>query len=527
MECRRNRIAVIGAGICGLTAIKSCVEEGLEPVCFERHDGLGGMWYYTEELRPNQVLGLYRSVISNNEKEILQLSDFPFPYDIPPYVTHDRVFQYIKDYVTEFDLEKYIQYNRNVTKVQQSADYSISGRWDIKYTDGSDDVKAETFDGVMMCSGGFSKTYTPEIPGYDEFEGTKQHSNVYREPDPYRGKTIIVVGASSTAGELAAELGHTNYCKKVYMSIRRGVKAFRRCNVASSSRATITFPSLASTSASDIIIPDPNKFGNAVGYSGKSMGGMVNDDIADRIASGQVTVIPEIKKFTKTGVVLAGGYEIDGIDAVIFGTGYLIDYPTLEDSIVFDDTDQLKLYKYILPVDLEHHTLTLVGVMQAFLPTTWDTFELQARWSACLFSGRVSVPEKAIMWKNIVNRQRYSRFPKKTPGCTVYQDELAQDIGALPNVWKLLFTDPKLAYIFFFGRVIASCYRLQGPAAWDGARSDMLTVWKSTKPQYKPPAIFKNPIFKYSKFLTKGFIFAIFIVGIAYMSQNWWNQYLY
>ena len=40
MEVRR-RVAVIGAGPGGLGAVKSCLEEGLEPVCFEQRDAVG------------------------------------------------------------------------------------------------------------------------------------------------------------------------------------------------------------------------------------------------------------------------------------------------------------------------------------------------------------------------------------------------------------------------------------------------------------------------------------------------------
>jgi dimethylaniline monooxygenase (N-oxide forming) len=41
------RVAIIGAGPCGLTSIKSCLDEGLEPVCFEKGTDLGGLWRYT------------------------------------------------------------------------------------------------------------------------------------------------------------------------------------------------------------------------------------------------------------------------------------------------------------------------------------------------------------------------------------------------------------------------------------------------------------------------------------------------
>lgn len=41
-----KRVAVIGAGISGLGAIKICLEEGLEPTCFERSNDIGGLWRY-------------------------------------------------------------------------------------------------------------------------------------------------------------------------------------------------------------------------------------------------------------------------------------------------------------------------------------------------------------------------------------------------------------------------------------------------------------------------------------------------
>lgn len=41
-----QKVAVIGAGISGLTSIKACLDEGLEPTCFERSQDIGGLWRY-------------------------------------------------------------------------------------------------------------------------------------------------------------------------------------------------------------------------------------------------------------------------------------------------------------------------------------------------------------------------------------------------------------------------------------------------------------------------------------------------
>lgn len=43
---KAKKIAVIGAGVSGLGAIKCCLEEGLEPVCFEKSNDIGGLWKY-------------------------------------------------------------------------------------------------------------------------------------------------------------------------------------------------------------------------------------------------------------------------------------------------------------------------------------------------------------------------------------------------------------------------------------------------------------------------------------------------
>lgn len=41
-----HKVAVIGAGPSGLTAMKACLEEGMVPTCFESSDDLGGLWRF-------------------------------------------------------------------------------------------------------------------------------------------------------------------------------------------------------------------------------------------------------------------------------------------------------------------------------------------------------------------------------------------------------------------------------------------------------------------------------------------------
>lgn len=44
------RVCIIGAAASGLPSIKACLEQGLEPVCFERTADIGGIWRFTENV---------------------------------------------------------------------------------------------------------------------------------------------------------------------------------------------------------------------------------------------------------------------------------------------------------------------------------------------------------------------------------------------------------------------------------------------------------------------------------------------
>jgi hypothetical protein len=42
-----KKVAIVGAGVSGLAAIRCCLEEGLDPICFERSIDVGGLWKFS------------------------------------------------------------------------------------------------------------------------------------------------------------------------------------------------------------------------------------------------------------------------------------------------------------------------------------------------------------------------------------------------------------------------------------------------------------------------------------------------
>nr|XP_006823466.1 PREDICTED: dimethylaniline monooxygenase [N-oxide-forming] 5-like [Saccoglossus kowalevskii] len=211
-----QRVAIIGAGVAGLLSIKSCLEEGLVPVCLERHDDLGGIWYYGDELRKGQVAATYDSVVTNISKEMLCFSDFPFPKEWPPFIPHKKVHQYLHSYAEHFGLKKYIRYNQDVLSIEKSGDDG----WNVVSMNSDGRVK-EIFDHLMVCTGIYNKIHYPSYPGLDEFTGIQIHANQYRNTTGLTNKRIVVVGAGFTAGEISCELARTGSTEIAHCQFNR------------------------------------------------------------------------------------------------------------------------------------------------------------------------------------------------------------------------------------------------------------------------------------------------------------------
>nr|XP_006815033.1 PREDICTED: dimethylaniline monooxygenase [N-oxide-forming] 2-like [Saccoglossus kowalevskii] len=170
---------------------------------------------------------------------------------------------------------------------------------------------------------------------------------------------------------------------------------------------------------------------------------MVNDEIANRIFCGAVECKPVIQQLNKRSVKFVDGTVVDDVDAIICATGYNVTCPYLDNDIVTGSLKVRELYLYVFPPRLKMHTLALIGFC-VDIGGTGPVLEMQARWIR-------------------------------------YKDRIADFIGAKPNFWKLLLTDPKLAYAVMFGPCYPATYRLTGPGVWEKARETVMNAQKNTQ----------------------------------------------
>ena len=207
------KVAVIGGGASGLTAIKCCLDEGLTPVCFERRDDTGGMWYYSEEVVDGQSSVMHSTIINSN-KETMAFSDFPPDADIPNHMHNTKVLEYLRKYAEKFSLKKHIRFRTEIVSAKRSANFEKNGQWELIVKDlQTDTVTTEIYDALMVCTGHHANKHEPHFEGDNIFRGKILHSHDYRHFKGYEGKRVIVVGIGNSGLDVSVELSYV--CKQV------------------------------------------------------------------------------------------------------------------------------------------------------------------------------------------------------------------------------------------------------------------------------------------------------------------------
>lgn len=490
-----KQVAIIGAGNSGLTAIKCCLDEGLEPVCFERSDDIGGLWNYQDKAT-EQKASIYKSVIINTSKEMMCFSDFPIPAHYPNYMHNSKIIEYFRLYAKHFDLLKYIRFKHDVCSVKKRADFSSSGQWDVVTRDGEDNLESTNFDAVLVCTGHHSDPNLPLncFPGIEKFSGQYMHSKEYKDLIGFEGKRVIVIGIGNSGGDIAVEISRN--AKQVFLSTRRGAWIINRvgengfpADVKYSSRFNRLILNMLPGSVNAWLVERKlNERFNHANYGLQprhkyfSQHPTLNDDLPNRILSGTVLVKPNVKQFTETAAIFEDGTVEEDIDVVIFATGYTFCFPFL-DEVVEVKNNHVPLYKYVFPPQLEQPTLAFIGYIQP-LGAIMPIAELQARWITRVFKGLVKLPSESTMMAEILEKKeamakRYVCSSRHTIQVDYisYMDELAEQIGVKPNIKDLFLSDPHLAYEILFGPCTPYQYRVTGPGKWPGARTSILTQW--------------------------------------------------
>lgn len=458
-------VAVIGGGPAGLVAARYLKKHGFEPTIFEASERIGGQWNSTSPMS-----GVWPGMRTNTSRVLTAFSDFDHAAGTSVFPTEAEMLAYLEGYAEACSLDSHIRLSTRVEMINRAAD----GGWVLRYRH-DDAPVSEIYTRVVVATGRYTAPDMPAIAGLDSFTGAGGviHSAQYPGADAYRGKSVLVVGCSISALEIASDLASSG-AANVSVAMRRqryvlqkllaGVPtdhvAFNRF----AALAGVTLPPEAlAAGLKDRVVSScgsPEQFGAPKPDDDIFVAGLTqSQDYLARVAEGRIHPRPWIDRIDGATVDFAGGAS-DTVDAIIFGTGFKLSLPFLSDEIATTlglDGNHIDLHDHTLHPDLDG--LAFVGLYPQIGPYL-PVLELQARWLTYLWTGLCPMPSIHTLSQGVAKAQANRGSPQEKP-MHVLAGLFASNAGVEPDpaAW------PTLERALWFGPLSPASFRLIGPDA--------------------------------------------------------------
>ena len=304
---------VVGAGPGGLAAAAMLRRAGIEDtVVLERSGSVGASWHkHYDRLHLHTV------------RWLSHLPGYRIPRSFGKWVARDDVIRYLEDYAKHHELE--VRFGVEVRQIDRAED-----GWSVKTSEG--DVPARY---VVVATGHNHTPRVPDWPGRDDFKGEVLHASEYRNPLPYRGRDVVVVGSGNTGAEIAVDLVEGG-AQRVRLSVRTPPHVVLRQSMGVPSPTTgilmrrlppkVVDPiarvmgKLTVGDLSEYGLPRPDR-GLYTRIIEDDAIPLIDVGLIDCLKRGDVTVIAAVKSFEDSDVLLADGERIT-TDVVIAATGY-------------------------------------------------------------------------------------------------------------------------------------------------------------------------------------------------------------
>lgn len=333
---------IIGAGPAGLATAGRMRKAGVDFEILEKSQNVANAWHLH-----------YDRLHLHTVKQWSHLPHLPFPEDYPLYVPRQKLTKYFEQYAKHFNINPH--FGEEVVSVKKQG----TGDWEVR-TKSRNNYLAEK---VVIATGVNRVPNVPKWPGQDEFKGDITHSISYKNPEPYLGKKVLVVGMGNTGAEVALDLSEHGI--ETYISVRSPVSLVPRdlngrpVQVTAKQLAKLPFGfgDWLGTQIRKIYFGNIRKYGlepakmpPAVQLRETGKTPVVDIGTVKAIKEGKITVVNGIQHFTENGVQFENDQFVE-LDSVILATGYkakLEEFLERADEI----TDKLGCPK---PIGKGHH----------------------------------------------------------------------------------------------------------------------------------------------------------------------------
>jgi putative flavoprotein involved in K+ transport len=307
-------VYVVGAGPGGLAVAYALRARGVRAVVLEKSDRVGASWR-----RHYDRLRLHTT------RRLSALPGLAMPRRFGRWVARDDVVRYLEKYAEHHELE--IVTGVEVFRVEKAAD---GAGWLLHASGGRELTGAA----VVVATGHNHTPRLPEWPGVEGYEGELLHASSYRNPKPYEGRDVLVVGVGNTGAEIAVDLV-AGGASRVRLAVRTAPHIVRRSTAGWAAQYTgivvrrlpVRLVDRLARPMARLSTPDLSEHGlprpEAGLYSRVRQGAIPVQDVGliDAVRTGKVEVVAAVEGFEDGKVALADGTRI-APDAVIAATGY-------------------------------------------------------------------------------------------------------------------------------------------------------------------------------------------------------------
>jgi hypothetical protein len=379
---------VIGAGPCGLTALKNLLQAGCgNVVCYEERSGIGGNWAFTDD--PHRA-SVYESSRSISWRRLSSFDDFPMPNHYPEFPSHRQLLAYLTDYARAFQLAPHLRLGAHVDRCTLGGD----GRWTVRVTTNGE-TTAELFDSLLVCSGHHRQPFVPAYPG--RFTGRIVHSSTYKRPDPFGGQRVLVVGAGNSAADIAVDVARP--AARAALSIRE--PTYFIPNRMFGQPVDIVYAFWTSKLPRPLLCSALKLWLRLVVGKWEDYGlqrptnpplqqhPTINSSVLQALRHGRLVARCGIQRYDGHTVHFTDGTR-EAFDAIIMATGFRTSFPFLPERVTgWDMATTPPLY-----LKMMHPTIPSLFFIGLFQPIgcSWRLADYQARIAALQLSGRLQRP---------------------------------------------------------------------------------------------------------------------------------------
>lgn len=305
-----GRVVVVGAGPAGLASAAELGRRGVAVTVLERADAIAASWR-----------GRYDKLRLNSSRPFSKLPGERWVRGTPIFPSRDEVVAY---------LERYARRNRIQVRLGTRLERidSDGERWILRTSTG--DLPA---DHVIVAAGYEHTQFIPDWPGRDRFEKRLIHSGEYRNPQPFDGADVLVVGPGSSGMEIAYDLAG-NGARRVRLSVRTPPNILIRAPAGPLFANVLRrLPPRRADALMKVIrekeIGDLTEYGLPVPEEGifsrlrrlSVAPAIVDNVVIEAIRERRIEIVAGVESLDETGLTLADRTRIEP-DAVVAATGY-------------------------------------------------------------------------------------------------------------------------------------------------------------------------------------------------------------